>query len=284
MLRSLDGLSTGDAFGQTFYGPDGVRCISSRETAPCPWRWTDDTHMALSIAAHLLTYGSVHQDELAQSFARHFVEDGRRGYAGGAAEVLSRIYAGEDWRLVAANIFPGGSYGNGGAMRAAPIGGFFYAQPDLAAEQARLAAEITHAHPEGQAGAMAVAAAAALAASEQPPRGNEFLNAVIRHTPASETQDGIRRALSIPEGEVEQAARELGTGRQVSAQDTVPFCLWVAAHNLDHYKEALWVTVSGLGDRDTTCAIVGGIVALSAAEIPAEWLACREPLPSLAGF
>lgn len=26
------------------------------------------------------------------------------------------------------------------------------------------------------------------------------------------------------------------------------------------YEAALWLTVSGLGDRDTTCAIVGGIV------------------------
>ncbi len=284
MLRSLDGLSTGDAFGQTFFGPDSLRCITSRETAPCPWRWTDDTHMAMSIVRILMTHGRILQDELAHSFARHFVEDRRLGYAGGAAEVLRKIYAGEDWRAVAPNIFPGGSYGNGGAMRAAPIGGFFYSQPEIAAGQARLAAEITHAHPEGQAGAMAVAAAAALAASDQPQRGSEFLSAVIDHTPAGATRDGIRLALDIPAGDVERAARELGTGRRVSAQDTVPFCLWAAAHHLDDYEEALWLTVSGLGDRDTTCAIVGGIVALSAAEIPAQWLACREPLPSLTDF
>jgi hypothetical protein len=38
-------------------------------------------------------------------------------------------------------------------------------------------------------------------------------------------------------------------------------------------------TVAGLGDRDTTCAIVGGIVALSAGEVPQEWIARRETLP-----
>ena len=40
------------------------------------------------------------------------------------------------------------------------------------------------------------------------------------------------------------------------------------------------MTVSGLGDRDTTCAIVGGIVALSAGResIPAEWLQAREKI------
>jgi ADP-ribosylglycohydrolase len=59
----------------------------------------------------------------------------------------------------------------------------------------------------------------------------------------------------------------------------VPFCLWAAERHLDSYETALWTTASVLGDMDTTCAIVGGIVAL-ASPIPAEWLAAREPLPS----
>ena len=47
------------------------------------------------------------------------------------------------------------------------------------------------------------------------------------------------------------------------------------------FSEAMWLTVAGLGDRDTTCAIVGGIVAAKTgkSEIPAEWRARREPLP-----
>ena len=49
----------------------------------------------------------------------------------------------------------------------------------------------------------------------------------------------------------------------------------------DSYEEALWLTVSGLGDRDTTCAMVGGIVALytGVKGIPAPWMQAREPLP-----
>ncbi len=63
--------------------------------------------------------------------------------------------------------------------------------------------------------------------------------------------------------------------------DTVPFCLWCAAQYLDNYEEAMWATVSALGDRDTTCAIVGGIVACynGVEGIPPDWLAAREPLP-----
>ena len=77
------------------------------------------------------------------------------------------------------------------------------------------------------------------------------------------------------------AARQLGCGYNATAPDTVPFALWCAGQHLDNYEEALWLTASGLGDIDTICAMVGGIVALSAGEesIPAPWRAAREPLP-----
>jgi ADP-ribosylglycohydrolase len=58
--------------------------------------------------------------------------------------------------------------------------------------------------------------------------------------------------------------------------------LWCAARHIDNFEEALWNTVSGLGDRDTTCAIVGGIVALAVghAGIPSAFVEAREPLDS----
>lgn len=55
----------------------------------------------------------------------------------------------------------------------------------------------------------------------------------------------------------------------------------LAGGHLGAFEDALWATVSGLGDRDTTCAIVGGIVAgaVGSAGLPAAWLEHREPLP-----
>jgi len=97
----------------------------------------------------------------------------------------------------------------------------------------------------------------------------------------SETRTGLEAALEIAGDDLEQAVIKLGTGRRVSSQDTVPFCLWSAAHHLEDFAEALWWTVAGLGDRDTTCAIVGGIVALPARELPAAWIERREPLPGI---
>ena len=75
-------------------------------------------------------------------------------------------------------------------------------------------------------------------------------------------------------------ARALGNGLLVTAPDTVPFCVWMAAHHLDHFVEALGITIGVGGDCDTNAAIVGGIVALSAGRdnIPTEWLKAREPI------
>jgi len=137
---------------------------------------------------------------------------------------------------------------------------------------------VTHAHPEGQAGAMAVAVAASLAGMPTLASGADFLLEVLFYVPDSVTRQGIEWATGIPEDELYKAIRELGTGYNVSAQDTVPFCLWVAAHHLENYEQALWTTIQGMGDCDTTCAIVGGIVALSAEELPKDWMKRREPL------
>lgn len=286
---SLAGLSVGDAFGELFFRHPGW--IAERRLPPGPWPWTDDTQMALSIVAVLAGFGQIEQDALARDFAQRYHDAPHRGYGGGARRLLTHFGRGEDWRTLAPQLFSGGSYGNGAAMRVAPLGAFFAPDLEQAARQARLSAEITHAHPEGVAGAVAVAVGAALAAGAQPPRGQAFLEAVLERTPAGLVKAGLRHALDLPPGgdsgaagAVSLAARVLGTGERVSAQDTVPFCLWCAAHHLDDYAEALWTTAAGLGDRDTTCAIVGGIVAIPSGGPPAEWLARREPLPELPGL
>jgi len=277
MLLSLDGLSVGDAFGELFFTRTPIPVPLSGLPQE-PWPWTDDTHMALSVCEVLKARGCIDQDDLALAFARRYREEPYRGYGGGAAAMLRRISRGEDWRKISPALFGGGSYGNGAAMRIAPLGGFLSGDPARAAHEARLSAEVTHAHPEGQAGAMSVAAAAAIAAAPDVPVGREFLTAVLEFIPDGLTRERTQMACDIPPERFFDAVSKLGTGHEVSAQDTVPYCLWITAYHLHDYERALWNTVRGLGDRDTTCAIVGGIVALSASGVPDDWIARREPL------
>jgi ADP-ribosylglycohydrolase len=285
---ALDGLSVGDAFGEWFFGPWSAitSMMATRRLPRAPWRYTDDTAMALGIAEVLARRGGIDQDDLAQTFARRYREDPTRGYGGGAHQILHAISTGTPWREASYGAFVGmGSLGNGGAMRVAPVGAYFADDLEAVVAHARASAEVTHAHPEGQAGAIAAAVAAAFAwRSRHVPetvQGAELLPFVLDHTPQGPTRRGIALAQTLPpDTSIEDAVRALGSGYKVTAPDTVPFTLWCAARHLDNYEEALWMTVSGLGDRDTTCAIVGGIVALSAGResIPSSWLAAREPL------
>ena len=286
MQLSLKGLSVGDALGETFFGAGAelISRIQGREVPPAPWKYTDDTEMALSIVETLWRCERIDPDVLASGFVRRF--DSWRGYGGGARQLLKSLEAGADWRTEASEMFRGkGSYGNGAAMRVAPLGAYFADDLKAVRENAILSAQPTHTHPEGIAGAVAVAVAAALAyqvGEGEAMSAEQFLQQVIENVPESETRTGIEHSLEIPSScSAAVIAKQLGSGYKISAPDTVPFALWCAARYLEDYQEAFWATISGLGDMDTTCAIVGGIVALSARQrgIPLEWLEAREPFP-----
>jgi ADP-ribosylglycohydrolase len=246
---------------------------------------TDDSIMARSVARCLDSFGMIDRDWLARAFASDYDAEPHRGYGGTAHGILRAIGSGIPWQRAAGRVFDGeGSCGNGAAMRAAPVGAYFADDLPNLINNARASAEVTHAHPDGQAGAIAVALAAGWMVREKP-AGNTpqrgLIEFVLRHLPECETSDGIARALELSfESSPVQCAHLLGSGSRVTAQDTVPFCLWCAARHPADYGDALWCTIQGMGDCDTTCAIVGGIVAAGAGPdfIPAPWLAAREPL------
>ncbi len=283
MRRSLDGLSVGDAFGERFFQPKEIldaALAERRVPARPPWNWTDDTAMAVSLVETLEAEGHLDPDVFARRLGRRYVAEPSRGYGRGAHEVLAQLSLHVPWETAARTLFDGeGSKGNGAAMRVAPLGAFLAdAALSTVVAQAHQSAAVTHAHPEGQAGAVAVAVAAhGLANGESLAR---VWTQVLERTPGGPTLDGLQRAsrlgFDVPST---HAAEALGSGAKVLSEDTVPFSLWCALRHHDDFEEALWATVAGRGDRDTTCAIVGGLVALTDAP-PAAWLAAREPLPA----
>jgi ADP-ribosylglycohydrolase len=282
-LLSFDGLSIGDGFGECFFTSKNIinQRLTKREPPPAPWTVTDDTMMALSIVRCLQKDRRIQSDNLAKAFAREHARDPLRGYGRGAHSILCAISEGVSWFTAAKSAFNGqGSCGNGGAMRAAPIGAYFAEDIQQVIVEARASAEVTHAHPDGQTGAIAIALAAAWMVREKPTRPSyALIEFVLDNIPQTETYHHLFRALKVRlDASPETAASILGSGVRVISSDTVPFCLWCAARHPNNYAEALWTTVAGLGDRDTTCAIVGGIVALGAGRenIPPDWLNARE--------
>jgi ADP-ribosylglycohydrolase len=200
--------------------------------------------MACSVYRVLADHGTIDQDALAADFAgRH---DFDRGYGPATNRMLRLVREGGDWRTLSAELFDGkGSWGNGAAMRVAPLGAWF---------------------------------------ADDLPSGH-FLDRISEHVPASMVRDGIaeaRQLLTISDPAL--AGQMLGNGRQVTAHDTVPFTLWVAARQRHDYEAAVWTTAVAGGDVDTTCAIVGGIVAVAEGiHLPPQWRRRCEPLPDWAG-
>ena len=291
MQLSLDGLGLGDALGEMlcYRAETASRRLAENNLPAGPWFHTDDTEMAISIVAVLQSQGELNQDALARRFARRFERNPDRGYGKMTRIQLRDINAGAKWRDTAANAFSGqGSMGNGGAMRVAPLGAYFANDLARCAEAARASALVTHTHPEGVAGTIAVAVAAAMAwqlrDASQTYDAPKFFTEILRLTPESKTRRGILLASQTPaEIPIQDVAKALGNGSLVTAPDTVPFCVWMTAHHPRHFVEAIGKTINVGGDCDTNAAIVGGIVALSAGRgsIPSEWLNARERIQLL---
>jgi ADP-ribosylglycohydrolase len=279
--KALDGIAIGDAFGESFFGQTDqvLSYIQKREIPESSWEFTDDTVMAISVYEQLDKYSTIDQDHLAKAFAEKHKLDPNRGYGATARMILRSIENGENWRKVANEVFDGmGSMGNGAAMRVAPIGAYFWDDLERVKKECQKSAVVTHAHPEASVGAMAVGIATAFAANITQSgisfEANDFIKAIVEQLPVSDTRSKIEKSMTLPLSyDIRTIQTVLGNGTKMLAQDTVPFSIWCAAHHLSSFEDALWKAVSVLGDRDTICAIIGGIVMMSSKteNIPSLW-------------
>jgi poly(ADP-ribose) glycohydrolase ARH3 len=194
------GHAIGDAAGAPFEGVPAdivyrefgsIRGLLADENRGETLYYTDDTEMAISVAEVLIEGGAIDPARLARAFGRNY--HAGRGYGPGTRAILDAMRDGMDWEQLARETFPGGSLGNGAAMRVAPVGLFFHSDLEALREQARLSALPTHLHPVGieAAQVMAVAVAEVLQAGAFE-RGAFFesLRAVV-------STDDLRYALRI---------------------------------------------------------------------------------------
>jgi ADP-ribosylglycohydrolase len=279
--RCLKGISIGDAFGESFFGETAVvlEHILAKKIPNTSWEFTDDTVMAIAVYNQLRLNNGIDQNQLAKQFVINHDKDVNRGYGATARRILREIGEGGNWKEISTGVFDGmGSMGNGASMRVGPIGAYYFDDIEQVKEMAIQSAEITHSNIEGITGAIAVAVATALATQlglkNDRISPNEFINKVIAELPDTDTRSKIKKSTTIPYSyNIETIKSILGNGSNIIVQDTVPFSIWCAAHNLHNFEAALWKAVSILGDRDTICAIVGGITIMSSNDeyVPIEW-------------
>ncbi len=210
-------------------------------------RWTDDTEMAMGLARSLIEKRGLDADHLARAWAG--TADWKRGYGSGSRRLLGRIRDGADWRESNRAIFPEGSFGNGAAMRAAPLGLFFHRDPAELVRAAELASSITHAHPLGIEGGVLIARATAMALG-----GGLDLTALREGSKTEEFRDRLK--IAEEEMDPDGIRRRLGTG--IEAHRSAVTAVYLASRFTEFTPMMELIIFMG-GDPDTVGAMAGGI-------------------------
>lgn len=197
-------------------------------------RFTDDTVLTLAVASGLLT-GTDYID----SFHEFFHAYPQAGYGGSFI----------GWALHRSRQ-PYNSWGNGSAMRVSPVG-FAFNSIDEVMSQARLAAEVTHNHPEGIRGAQATAVAILLSRmGYDKSEMKEYLEGEFGYN-LSERLEDIRKDYEF----------------DVSCRGSVPQSIIAFLESTD-YEDAVRNAISLGGDADTMACIAGGIAEAYYGSVP----------------
>ncbi len=253
-VGSLLGLALGDAMGAKHEGGLAARSLwwLLGLRRPGVLRWSDDTQMTLVLAQSLARHGRIHQDELAAGWARE--ARWSRGYGPGTLRLLKRVRGGMSWEQAARSVFPDGSYGNGAAMRVAPIG-LFHDDPLQRRAAAEASARITHAHPLGVEGAVLIAEAVHLAAKDA--CEVESLRSACTLPEFTTRLDRLPELLAS-DPEPKQVARDLG--QRMTAHESCVTAVYVYLRFRDQPFEHMVAFVNRMGgDTDTIAAMAGAL-------------------------
>lgn len=247
------GLSLGDSMGAPFEGRGpGEKPLS---LLPKRLRYTDDTEMALGAAGSLAERGEFNADDMAKRFAANF--NPLRGYGPGAAAVLGMIKMGMHWSSANRKVFSEGSFGNGAAMRAAPIGLFFHRDFGLLKEATMGASAITHDHPLAKEGALWITASVADIVNEK--SSDDIIRTLDKITASDEYRaklDALKTLLSDDPG-IDEVISALGTG--IEAANSVPCALYAFLRFGDDYLKTIRYCLTLGGDTDTIGAMAGAL-------------------------
>ena len=213
--------------------------------------YTDDTQMTIGVAECLLARGTIDADELARRFRDNY--EPWRGYGPGARKLLDAMAAGHDWRELVGSIQPGGSLGNGAAMRATPIGLLFHRDLDRVCEEARRSALVTHTHPIGIDGAVLMAAAVALALGAESFDRRCFFQQLGWRAATEEFQWQLRTAARLGPDD------SLTFGNSLEAHRSVTTAICCFAFAPDRYEDAVARAIATGNDTDTLAAMAGAL-------------------------
>lgn len=239
-----------------------------------PGTYTDDTEMMISILETLVQAGRLDPELAARRFLANFHPE--RGYGARIYEVMARLAAGAAWDQVATD-----SFGNGSAMRVAPVGFFFFNDPAGRVEAALAQAAVTHRHSEALAGAVVQAEAVALATQagleNRPIDAEAFLAVLTARAREIDLNfaEKVAAVADIHPGPLQTVLAQI-RGRfrcNVTALEAVPPAL-AAVLRTSGFRDAVVLAVNLGGDADTIGAMAGAVAGAyyGRSAIPSAWI------------
>ncbi len=262
-LGALIGTGVGDALGAPFEGWSKVKLEKIEEVAEKRevLTYTDDTHMMIGVAESLIRTRGFDGEDMTHTFVKNYELEPFRGYGPGPPRIFRLIRDGKAWDKAAQELYYGGSYGNGSAMRVAPIGVFYYDNLEILREVAYKSSHITHAHTLGKEGAALQAYAIGLATNLEQPLAvdqDDFLTKLINYTRDRVYKEKLNRIKGLlVEPDKARVAIELGNG--IEAFNSVPTAIYSFLAQPDSFIQAVLYAVSLGGDTDTIGAMTGAI-------------------------
>ena len=262
VFGSLLGLVLADALGARFEGlqRDLLQARFDNKTEAFEYamqreslRYTDDGQMALVIAEYLAENRDINSTHLMQCFVDAY--ESWRGYGRGARVLIEAFRDNADYEHMAEHLFPGGSLGNGAAMRSAPVGLRFTGDNETLWKAAKLSAWPTHRHELGIEGAQLIAGATAFAATQ-----NDITPArLAAHLlPSCTTIVFQNRVTRLAQAETDEDISQFGNG--IEAHESVVTALACFALYPQDYRSAIAAAIWQGGDTDTIAAMTGALV------------------------
>ncbi|MEX0797790.1 MAG: ADP-ribosylglycohydrolase family protein [Acidimicrobiia bacterium] len=267
------GTAVGDALGRPVEGHQEVSqsYIDEILAGPRSMIYTDDTAMTIWLAESLLAAGRFDGADMSMRFAEGYQREPRRGYGANVIDVFSRVLRGFNWAETAHSQFGGtGSYGNGAAMRVAPVALWEFPDIDATVRLAEQTAEVTHTHPVGVEGAAIQATAAGHALRDDFDR-DELLGALDDLV----KEEIFRSKLEILPTAIERSDdgyARLRLGNGVSAGKSVLTALYCFLAS-DDFEDTVVRAIRIGGDTDTIAAMAGALAGAryGATTIPEVW-------------
>jgi ADP-ribosylglycohydrolase len=240
---------------------------------PLPFgQYSDDSQFARELMQSYAKCGKFDPADYAERIAMTFVEKRIIAFGYSTKEAVKRLCQGISWEESGA---PPPAAGNGSAMRAAPIGLFFYDKPEMLIQAAHDQGRITHKDPRSSAGAVAISGAVALALRDNIINPEFFISTLAEWTgtisPSFSSE--LRRLpdwLSLPPEEAATVISGAGFDPDYIDDDewkgmsgfvisSVLWSLYSFLRTPDDYLETICTAISGGGDTDTTAAMAGAI-------------------------